>query len=207
MPKSLAESSARTLLNKILDVVRSAVWVLTLPGQCMRLPSTVIRVNSCSAFSGRMLHTNCAYVMLEPRGTDARGMNVIMLVPVMLEPCSPWASRPNSRAADSSHNFAVFGSLRRSRYSMDFPVAVSMTALARSMVIVGSLFSGRWRMGAEAGKTIALAALLGFLVARCRVRSEIGIVGGKGSCWGFDCCDWFVSPFTLGAASAKMSAS
>ena len=64
------------------------------------------------------------------RGTLVTGMKKMVLVASTRLSGRPWASRPNSLAAEWSQTSRVVGSARRSRYSVDLPVSACVTGAA-----------------------------------------------------------------------------
>ncbi len=63
-----------------------------------------------SAFFGLMEHMNCPYVtyFLRSAGISCWEMNSIVLVGFFMRPLMPFASCPNSLAADRPHAFLYF---------------------------------------------------------------------------------------------------
>jgi len=77
------------LLNSNLAVVRSAIFVLTLPSYCTLLPLTVHWTQWGMDFLGQCAQMMCKYVALCLAGSAVTGMKDIVLVPVWLRCLAP----------------------------------------------------------------------------------------------------------------------
>ena len=146
MPMNFAPSVLRTLFHSILEVVKLAVLVVSLPGKSIKLPPAVMHTQVGSFFWGWKLTTILAYVTTLSEGMvlmSSWDMTKTELVPYVPVTSSPCAKFPNSLPNANDQMYFVWGSLLSFRYLVKvFPITGCVTGAHKCSMSTSLLFLG-----------------------------------------------------------------